>query len=263
MRIPYKFRTKSTQNLPRTPCGFATKPNDFPTQSLQIPCECRWKSSGISAKFHINFRITLMKPWEKRWETWQALPENANSSTLFFTNFHSILGSFSLHFDSILAPFGLHFGFILAQFGVFGRVLARRREKTPKCLNFEVPLGSLWAPFFTKSLSFFRSKNASLFSSILNGLLTRFWEPFGVQFASKNVPGTKKVILSKWASRLHESSIFEGRDPQNPSQRHPKIHQKNDHFLRWKNDEKWTPKGSQNDSQITPKSVPKPPWEKD
>ena len=162
----------------------------------------------------------------------------------------------------MFTPIWLHFG-ILGPFCVFGRVLARRREKTPKCLDFGDPLGSLRAPFFTKNRFVFRSKNASLFWSIFHALWASFSLHLGVHFASKNLPGRKKAILSKWAARLSECSIFEGRDPQNPSKKHPRMHPKNDHFLRGKTDEKNFKKGSQNDPKLAPESVPKPPWKND
>ena len=65
----------------------------------------------------------------------------------------------------------------------------------------------------------------------------------------------KKAILSKWASRVHESSIFEGRDPQNPSKKRPKKALKKQAFLRRKKDGKLMKKESQNDPKIAPKNV--------
>ena len=150
----------------------------------------------------------------------QELQENANTCTWMFTFFIR----FRVHCYSMLAPFCVHFNVILGPFGVFGGSRGGGAKTSKLCLDFGVPLGSPWTPFLIKTRYFFQLKNAALFLSILDGLLAPFWEPLVLHFASKNVPGTKKVIFSKWASRVHESSIFEGRDPQNPSKKHPKMH---------------------------------------
>ena len=59
------------------------------------------------------------------------------------------------------------------------------------------------------------------------------------------------MIFWKWAFRLHESFIFEGRGRQNPSKMPPEIDQKNDAFFRWKNMETMCKKAT----NMTPKSL--------
>ena len=135
-------------------------------------------------------------------------------------------------------------------------VLGRRLEKTTKYLDLGVPLGSPRAPFFIKNRYIFQWKNASLFSTIFNGFLAPFWTPVGSNFALKNVLGPKTVILSKWASRLHESSIFESWGPQNPSKMPPKINQKIYAFFHWKNECRSEPKRLPRGTKNSPKRLP-------
>ena len=54
--------------------------------------------------------------------------------------------------------------------------------------------------------------------------------PLPLKISLKIIPDTKKVVFQKSARRLSESSIFEGRDLQNPSKRPPEVDPKIDAF---------------------------------
>ena len=142
---------------------------------------------------------------------------------------------FWLNFGSILTPCWPHFASLLASFGLLLRVLARVPEILTNFVDFVVPRGSLWAPFWLQFRYLFRLKNSSIFQSFFRGPLAPFWLQFLLHFPSKIGSRAKIVIFWKWAFRLHESSIFEGRGRQNPSKMPPEIDQKNDAFFRWKN----------------------------
>ena len=126
---------------------------------------------------------------------------------------------------------------------------------SPKFLVFRVPLGSLWAPFLLKNRYFFQWKISSLFWSSSWGILAPFWLHFPLQIWSKIDSEAKTVVLRKWAFRVHESSIFEGRDPRNLSKRPPRSYQESDAYFHRKNGWKMMPKGSQKELKIASKCL--------
>ena len=160
---------------------------------------------------------------------------------------------FWTHFDSILASFWAHVGSILRFWGVLGGGAENVTIFPSFWRHFGLPLGSI---FYQKSIMF-SIKNASLFVSIFNRFLGSLWLHVGVHFASKNIPETKKAILWKWASRLHESLIFGAWGPQNPSEMPPKINQKMYAFVHWKNDCKSERRRLPRGTKDSPKGVQK------
>ena len=135
----------------------------------------------------------------------------------------------------MLDPFCIHFGYL-------GEVVEKTPQGTSK-IHVLGPLGDpIWAPFFDKKWSFFQCKISSIFLLIFCWILGPFWEAFGDQNSRKNDTRTKKVIFRKWASRLHESSILEGRGTQIRPKGIKKWIGKSAQFLIEKNIENWPQK---------------------
>ena len=143
-----------------------------------------------------------------------------------------------MYFGSILDRFCIHFGYL-------GEVVEKTPQGTSK-IHVLGPLGDpIWAPFFDKKWSFFQCKISSIFLLNFCWILGPFWEAFGDQNSRKNDTRTKNVIFQKWASRLHESLILEGRDSKSV-QKVSKMDWNITPIFDWKKT-----------SKINPKSIPK------
>ena len=85
-------------------------------------------------------------------------------------------------------------------------------------------LDSFWAPFWLH----FLLKIPTHFWIVFLSVFWLIFKQFYIIFCSKIVPESKKTILRKWASRLHEVLIFKDLGSQNPSKNRWKITRKID-----------------------------------
>ena len=179
--------------------------------------------------------------------------KNKRKNDGFHLPFHSILAPCWLHFNSILTSFCLPFWSIWPPFEGPGEGPRNIDEFCRFCGPSGLPFGSILAPNSTP----FSMKKLINCLIDFRGTLAPFWLHFLLHFPSKIGSRAKKVIFWKWAFRLSESSIFEGRGRQNPSKSLPEVDQKNDAFFHWKSHWKRRSKGSQKEVEMPPKTLPK------
>ena len=95
-------------------------------------------------------------------------------------------------------------------------------------LVFGRSLGGPWTHFGSHFWSILGFKFRLIFGLFFWAFFDWFFKLFYIIFCSKIVPESKKTILRKWASRVHEVLIFKDLGAQNPSQNDWKINRKCD-----------------------------------